>query len=418
MTLALPLKRESLTTSVRTTGLLGSLVGAYVVLLPYLFNVGDRINFAPADVLLVLVVLLAAGQLRCQSALWSEWHIAIMLTFAIGSLVAVLRFGRLDRYELLNKDAGLLLPFLSYVAITSAVSEWQDLRRLIRLFIWGVVAENMVAIGGFLAAYYFGAVTPFTRYEGLRLSGTLLDPNAYGGLLVVALVLCEGASWGPAPLFRGTTLWVSRLSLALGILLTFSRSAWLGLGAAALLFFLVKPAVAIRPILSVLMLFPCLILLLGHRFIPIFEEMAKRPEQVQERVDLIRQALEAFVQRPFMGGGLGSFRLAVGEVAHNSAMWFLADFGLAGLAILLAFFLWFFRKAWSAYRFAAKRERPLALALLLAHTAMIGVAMGIEAFYQRHWWLVFALIASCYSLARRGARIPGRQLGSVILNYA
>ena len=41
---------------------------------------------------------------------------------------------------------------------------------------------------------------------------------------------------------------------------------------------------------------------------------------------------------------------------------------------------------------------PLALALMLAHTAMFGLAMGIEAFYQRHWWLVFGLIASSYSL--------------------
>jgi hypothetical protein len=43
------------------------------------------------------------------------------------------------------------------------------------------------------------------------------------------------------------------------------------------------------------------------------------------------------------------------------------------------------------------------LALLLAHAAMLGVAMGIEAFYQRHWWLVMALIASAYSLTLRPA---------------
>jgi hypothetical protein len=32
---------------------------------------------------------------------------------------------------------------------------------------------------------------------------------------------------------------------------------------------------------------------------------------------------------------------------------------------------------------------------------MIGLAMGIEAFYQRHWWMVLALIASGYILALR-----------------
>src|SRR5262249_2104716 len=106
----------------------------------------------------------------------------------------------------------------------------------------------------------------------------------------------------------------------------------------------------------------------------------------------------------FFGRGLGSFRIATGYVAHNSAMWFLADFGIVGFTALLAFLLWFFTRAWFAYRFAPERERPLALALLLAHTAMAGLAMGIEAFYQRHWWLIFALIASSYSLALRQKR--------------
>jgi hypothetical protein len=87
-------------------------------------------------------------------------------------------------------------------------------------------------------------------------------------------------------------------------------------------------------------------------------------------------------------------------------MWFLADFGIAGLIALVAFLAWFFAKAWFAYRFAPEGERPIALALFLAHAAMVGVAMGIEAFYQRYWWLVLALIASAYSLSLRPAARP------------
>ena len=384
-------------------GILGLLVAGYVALLPYLFEIGSRMNFAPADCFLLLVVLLAAAQLKYRRSAWTIWHVGILLTFALGSLVATLRFGELDRYELLNKDAGLLLPFLSYVAITSAVNGWEDLRRTLRVFTLGVVVENLLAIGGFLAAYFLGMTTPFTRYEGLRLSGMLLDPNAYGGLLVVALVICEGASWGRAPLFQRPMLWFSRLTLILGILFTFSRSAWLGLGVAFLLLFAIRPTVAMRPVLAGVLAAPCLILLLGRRFLPIFEEMASRPKQVQERFDLLHQAWQAFTQHPLLGGGLGSFRLAAGEIAHNSAMWFLSDFGIAGLAVLVGFLTWFFAKAWFAYRFAPENERPIALALFLAHAAMVGVAMGIEAFYQRHWWLVLALIASASSLSRRTA---------------
>ncbi|HWY49788.1 MAG TPA: O-antigen ligase family protein [Bryobacteraceae bacterium] len=400
------------------SGILVFLVAGYVALLPYLFQVGDRLNFAPSDCFLLLVPLLAATQLKYRGSAWPIWHIGILLIFALGSFVAVLRFGQLDRYELLNKDAGLLLPFLSYAAITSIVTEWEDVRRILRVFTLSVVAENLLAIGGFMAAYFFGIVTPFTRYEGLRLSGMLLDPNAYGGLLVVALVICEAASWGRAPLFRSSLLWFSRLTLTLGILFTFSRSAWLGLGLAFVLLFAIRPALALRPVLTGVFAAPCLILLMGRRFLPILEELASRPKQVQERFDLIHQALRAFARHPLLGGGLGSFRLAAGEVAHNSAMWFLADFGIAGLAALVAFLAWFFTKAWFTYRFAPEREQPIALALFLAHAAMVGVAMGIEAFYQRHWWLVLALIASGYTLALRTDRCQRRDLEVVARVYA
>jgi O-antigen ligase len=393
----------------RPTGILRFLLAGYVALLPYQFEVGKKMNFAPADCFLALVLLLAAGQLKYRKPAWTIWHLGILLTFAVGSLVAALRFGEINRYELVNKDLGLLLPFLLYAAITTTVTEWDDLRRILRVFTLSVVLENILAVSGFLANYFFGVLTPFARYGGLRLSGMLLDPNAYGGLLIVALAVCEGASWGREPLFKGPTLWISRLTLALGILFTFSRSAWVGLVFALALFLAVRPMVALRPVLACCLVgAPCLVLIMGRRFLPILVQMARRPEQVQGRFDLIHEALGAFERHPFFGGGLGSFRLGAGEVAHNSAMWFLADFGILGLAALLVFLGWFFAKAWFAYRFAPERKRPLVLALLLAHAAMVGLAMGIEAFYQRHWWLIFGLIASSYSLALQSSRHPRR----------
>ena len=44
------------------------------------------------------------------------------------------------------------------------------------------------------------------------------------------------------------------------------------------------------------------------------------------------------------------------------------------------------------------------LALLAAFTGMIGVSMGIEAFYQRHWWVVMAGITACYGWGLSGGR--------------
>jgi putative inorganic carbon (HCO3(-)) transporter len=391
----------------RPMGMLTFFVAGYVALLPYLFQIERKLNFAPSDLFLFLALLLVAGRLKYCKPAWTGWHFAIPVLFAFGSMVAAVRFGGLDRYELLNKDFGLLLPFLSYIAITSVVREWKDVRFILRIFVLSVVIENIVALAGFMAAYFFGIATPFTQYEGLRLSGMLLDPNAYGGLLVVALMVCESASQGPAPLLGKRLLWISRVSLSLGILFTFSRSAWLALGLSLLLLCLLQMMVAVRLVLATAIAAPFLFLVMGLRFAAVFERVARRPEQVRERFDLLDAGARMFAQHPFIGGGLGSFRLSTGMVAHNSLMWFLADFGIVGLFVILGFLVWFFNKAWLAYRFAPRQERPLALALMLAHVAMLGLAMGIEAFYQRHWWLVLALIASSYSLVRRNLNQTG-----------
>lgn len=393
------------------------LVLAYVALLPYQFAMGNGINFAPADCPILLALFLAPGVLKYRGRAWSAWHFAIAATFAFGSFVAALRFGGLSRYELLNKDAGLTMAFLSYVAITSSIGGWSDLRRVIRVFVSSVALQNIVAVATFLAAYFFGIDDPFARYGGMRLSGLLLDPNAYGGLLACAFAACEGACVGPSPLFRPRTLWLFRGTLGMGLLFTFSRSAWIAFALALLLLSAIHIRAGIRLLSGGLICAGGVFLLLGQRFVPIFQEMASRPKQVQGRFDLIHDALQSFLQHPLVGGGIGSFRLGEGEIAHNSAMWFLADFGPLGLAALLGFVAWFWVKCWSTYRLAPPREQPLVLGLLLAHTAMFGLAMGIEAFYQRHWWLIMALIGAGYCLSRRNCAATGRNRSAEWMPY-
>jgi putative inorganic carbon (HCO3(-)) transporter len=396
-------------------GILQVLVLGYVTLLPYQFALRNGANFAPADCFLLLIMVLAPGVQRYRPSVWSGWAVAILVAFAASSLVAAIRFGGLQRYELLNKDAGLLLSFLSYAAITSAVTQWSDVRRILRTFAVAVALQNVVCVIGYLLAYFFGLDSPFVRYGGLRLSGMLLDPNAYGGLLVAAFVICEAAYAGANPLFGRPVLWFFRLSLGMGLLFTFSRSAWMALGLALIVFAVLRAAAAIRLVAATLLTVPFLLLLMGRRFVPIFEELASRPKQVQGRFDLLHDALQAFARHPLLGGGIGSFRLSEGEIAHNTAMWFLADFGILGLAILAGFLGWFFVRAWLTYREAEITEKPLALALLMAHVAMFGLAMGIEAFYQRQWWMVLALIASSYRLvAPVAARDPNWSHGPLM----
>src|SRR5262249_5840702 len=157
---------------------------------------------------------------------------------------------------------------------------------------------------------------------------------------------------GPDPLLRVKALWFSRLTLGLGILFTFSRSAWVALVLAVGFFCILRCWVASRLIFAGLLAAPSLLLMMGRPFVPLFETMASRPQQVEGRFDLIHDAYASFAQHPLFGGGIGSFRLSEGEIAHNSAMWFLADFGVVGFVVFVGFLLWFFAKGWYAYRFA------------------------------------------------------------------
>ena len=156
----------------RPPRILSALVLAYVALLPYQFEVANRMNFAPADCLMLLVLLLAAGQLKYRKPAWTIWHFGIPLIFAAGSLVAALRFGVLDRYELYNKDAGLVLPFLSYAAITSAITDWDDVRRILRVFTLSVVLENIRGGRSFLVVLLCRRVEPL---RALRRAASVRD---------------------------------------------------------------------------------------------------------------------------------------------------------------------------------------------------------------------------------------------------
>lgn len=389
--------------SVRTT-LLTWLVLAYTALMQVQieFEPGHSgFRVAPADLCLVLALILVPGQLKYRRSVWGFWHGALIAVFAMGTMVRAFQEGALSRYVVLNKDIGLGFLFLSYVAITSVATDWEQIRRILRVFTVSVAVENVVAVGAYLVAYRSHIDNIFTAYGGSRLAGLVVDPNAYGGLLVTALALSEGASWGAKPLFTDWSRVLIRTSLGLGILFTFSRSAWIALALALLLFCAVRRGVILRIALGAAIGLPIVFLAMGSRFVSFFQNMASRPEQIEGRVELIHDAWGQFALHPWVGGGLASFFQKEGIIVHNTGFWFLADFGVIGFLVLIGFVVWFGLRAWQAFRLCPRQERPLALAAGMAHVALLGLMMGIEGFYQRHWWMVLAVIASLWTQARK-----------------
>lgn len=391
---------EALQSRARLT-MLDYLVIAYVIFLPMQFQTPLGPRFAPSDLFLLLYLLCGMFRFPLIRSTWSVWHWALMLVYAIGNLVSLFENGRLSQYVVVEKDFGLVMLFLGYTMIVSYATDWARFRRLIRCFILSTVWQNVVAIGAFFLGEITGINITWLNYESARLSGMLVDPNAYGGLLILAFAMHIMTSGKKNPILSGWLGTFCTVSLAIGIVLTFSRSAWIGLAMIVLAVGLFRPMYSLRLIAVGVVTFGTILLVLGGHYLDTITQMATRQSQITARLDFISTSMAAFYQQPVLGVGLGTFDMQDGFIVHNSTIWFLTEFGLVGFVVFVGFICWFFVKGVAAYRRAEETQKPLVFGLLLGHLAMYGLSMGIEAFYQRHWWLVMALLAASYGVVRR-----------------
>jgi hypothetical protein len=160
---------------------------------------------------------------------WSLWHTGLVFLFTLGLFVAADAEGHLTRYVVVNKSVGILVLLLTYAALTSFSTTWGRAERIMRVFVLSVAAQNVVMIGAILVPKAYGLNTYWPSTSSPRLSGMLVDANAYGAMLVLALIIHEATASGDAPLVKGWLRYLVSLTLGCGIVCTFSRSAWIGL---------------------------------------------------------------------------------------------------------------------------------------------------------------------------------------------
>jgi len=121
---------------------------------------------------------------------------------------------------------------------------------------------------------------------------------------------------------------------------------------------------------------------LTHRFSTISSE-AHGEISGGTRVTIDRDTLRMFAQKPILGWGLGTFPVVYPQFrsfytnffineAHNDYLQFLAEMGLAGLAIILWFLIALYRRAWSKIgNWNSEVTGALTLACLLGVTGIL-----------------------------------------------
>lgn len=341
----------------------------------------------------MIAVFVALPGFRFRRYLWSGWHFALpALLFANLAL-----FGEFSRYSLVNKSLGMLLLVGAYALLTSVAISMHDVRHLIRVFVASVGILNVVALVAFLT----GAQVPLVGCVGscLRFQGFFPDPNLYGSLLVVALSFVLSNTGSGRYFVSRHVDWALHLGMLFGLILTLSRSAWIS----AVVVFLVAGFLVRGAFLRWLAVAG--VVIAGLVFFVVGDQLsdlvviAERTGTIDSRFVLMEQGMESFYSAPMSGIGLGRFAEQQGQIIHNTALWIAAELGLVGLLIVVGFLGWIVARAFAFYRLALPRSRSIAIALIMGHAAMLVFSLSVEAFYQRHWWFLFAMTASAHYAA-------------------
>ncbi|MEO0114497.1 MAG: O-antigen ligase family protein [candidate division WOR-3 bacterium] len=369
------------------------------------------VNIAPADFILLAVALgtasrIANHQLIIPSTKTGKWLLGLVILFTVGLFVTLNRFGSIPQYALINKYFGLLFLILTFYVVVTLVDSERKFCQLIQTLFWIGVIGNYLALFIyflFLANFLpelFQSLLPMV-VEGSRLRGFLLDPNAYGGFIALTLMLQiiylpelpAKMSEPVLPKRRYSILAIlNTISLIVSLFLTFSRSAWLGfaIGLLVLLFWRRNWGV-----LS-LLIFGAGVMFLGWMIALLpnldfdYQFFIFRTNTFTDRLTLIDQGWQLYSQSPIFGIGLGVFHEVAPTIIHNSYIWLLVELGPLALLLLLGLFITALK---NCLRVSIKSliSRRLNLFLLVGLVSCYGLALGIEAFYQRHLWLLIGL---------------------------
>jgi O-antigen ligase len=392
----------------------------WIALFPVQLDTFQRLGFrlAPADV--VLAGLVAATILR-KLFLRQGWAkvdgafraaLLLLVWLILATLSTLLSLGHIPSYVLVNKLLGLTLLVASYWLVLETIRSRELVERSLEVFCWLGSAWNVVGLAAYGCWKYAGVLSPFIFYPRGedRLTGLLVDPNAYGGFLAVVLLIqltLVAANRSKIPAW----VWAPNTALLfLGLALTYSRSAWLAslCGAVALVLHLARRertrlfGFALAALLVVLPVF----LLASRTSISEIWSLASRTPQITTRFSLVLDALRSFSSSPVWGIGVGVFTtlpVSHGLIIHSTYFWLLAETGIVGLLLMGWFLVRVYLEARVSYKGGGPRSRWIVLAGIASLATWLGFMVGIEGLYQRHFWFLCATIGAYY-LAEREQR--------------
>lgn len=206
----------------------------------------------------------------------------------------------------------------------------------------------------------------------MRLTGTGIDPNAFGGMLMLGFVLAVGLAFSREKPLPVVLIWAAIALTGLGVLLTYSRGAWVGsaVGAGIIVWFRARWLVP----LGLLGALAALVAGLGGGFVARFEAgLRLQDPATRMRLDEYENALRIIREHPWFGIGFGDAPSPEFGVGVSSIYFLIAEqAGLVGLAAFLILVGVIAMRGWRAFR---RSDDDLILAVGAALAAALTVGL-------------------------------------------
>jgi len=387
----------------------------YVLIMPIITPLMDAVITIPGSHATVAfggplqaIVLLAALVSVARSGKRAFRVPAVKVFLLLWLIMGISMVGSPDKIKAV-KEWGRIGSFV-FIYVLAAVSfkGERDTRLFVRVLLIATIVPMMVA--AYQLVTNTGLFAPTDPFH--RLMGTFGNPNGLAQFLSFPLLICltvaldEETAHGKRLFF-----WGLAFVFLITVFLTYSRSSWFGLVAAALV-------IGLKRNRRLLYAIPLLVVLL-LAFVPLksirLGEFETGQVKMSGRVENWQTMLPRVKQRPILGRGL----TAMSEFTESDHVRLLLETGIVGWLS----FLWLL---WALYRAASRNlaaaqgtERNFALAFLAYFVCMVAVGFaGTNIMFQYYIW-VPAGIAMSRSMRKQekpleqGIRLPRKQRQAV-----
>jgi O-antigen ligase len=410
--LALDLAHKPPSLALALGGGVGALVVLVLALARYRWVVGlgvfllffVRKEPAPSDAVFLIAIAVAVATGRFAATRVPRLASALLGVYLTLNTIAMA--------EVLDVSRAVRFSFITfYLAIFGLwLASWVDSARRARIVARAYVGAAVLSAVLGAAAYVGGpGRATLTVYNGTRAVGLYKDPNVYGAFLVPAALIVLDELLRPK-LLRGrrATKIAMFLVLTLGVVLSFSRAAWinLALGIVTMIAVFALRRGGARRATALLMSVAVAVGIVAVALattgsIRFLQSRAHFQSYDTRRFGAQAEGLRLVAEHPF-GVGPGQFELYAPLSAHSTYVRSLAELGVLGLVtmlgIVLATLVFAVRNATLGRETYGIGSAPL----LGAWAGLLLSGFVIDTAHWRHLWLVAALIWA--GAMRRGRR--------------